>query len=227
MTDDDQPKLIHEPSPGLTDQTAIVLRKALKYTQHLPLKNIFIAGVADEIQEWGVVSAIVEEFELPNQRPSSVTDLLKMCGYEEVFVIPDDVYDFSSPFSSDILFDHIISFNNVPGKMSNPLGFFKNIHNLATPDATIVHSAPWQNQKDDSYYAINPKFWARLAQAQEYTCSGFLLVSGQDIERLEHPSLDGTKYELMGKYKTGDKQRPCTIYGFFHKSGNNEFVESF
>ena len=218
---------ITEPTSGLTDQTAIVLRKALKYTQHLPLKNIFIAGLADEIVEWGVVSTICEEFELPKARPSSVTDLLKMCGYQEVFVIPDDVYDFSSPFSSDIKFDHIISFNNAAGKMSNPLGFFKNIHNIGTSDAIIIHSASWQNQKDDAYYAINPKFWTRLAQAQEYACSGFLLVSGQVIEKLEHPSLDGTKYELMTKYKTADKQKPCTIYGMFSKTSDNEFVDNF
>ena len=208
-------------TPGLDDHSALIIRKIHKYYEHMRYESIFVGGINDSIDEWGVVESIMEEFNLGTKRPETVSGLLNMLGYETAYVIPDDVYDFGQPFKSDVVFDMAVSLSGLAGKIANQATFFENFHNLVKPGGTIIHSGVWQNAKDNRFYSHNPLFWARLAQVLHYGVSAHLLHVGNTLCRFEHPSLDGTDYELVSKYNIRHETRPAVLYTIYNKSEEN------
>lgn len=212
-------------TPGLNDHSALIIRKIHKYTEHMNLKSIFIGGLKDEIDEWGVLDTIMDEFDLGPKRPANVTELLEKLGYETIYIMPDDTYDFGSEFSSDTEFDIAFSMAALAGRIADQRTFFKNFHDLVKPGGIIIHSGVWQNAMDNRFFSHNPLFWARLAQVLHYGVSAHLMQVGNNIMRLEHPSLDGTDYELVAKYNTRSETRPCYIYTFYTKSETEEGFE--
>jgi len=206
---------------GLGDHTALIIRKIHKYYEHMKYESIFIGGLADKIEEWGVVEDIMDEFQLGPKRPDDVSSLLKMLGYETVYVIPDDEYAFGQPFKAEMQFDIAVSIQGLAGRVGNQEQFFKNFHDLVKPGGTIIHSGVWQNAKDDKFFSHNPLFWARLAQVLGYGVSAHLLQVGNELCRLEHPSLDGTDYELVAKYNIRHETKPAYIYTMYNKSEEN------
>ena len=208
---------------GLTDIGAGLIRKIHKYTMHLDNTKILIGGMADNIEEWGAVESMMEEFQLGDKRPATVTALLEMLGYRTIYVLPDDTYEFGQPFQSDTKFDIAIGMYGLAGKVADQKQFFKNFHDLVDVGGLIVHSGVWANGKDNRFYSHNPMFWARLAQHNEYGVQAHFLSHGNGLERLEHPRAEGTGLELVGKYQIRNIERPAYIYTLYTKNVNDEF----
>lgn len=206
-------------TPGLNDMSATMLRKIHKFTQHANYKSIFIGGIRDVIEEWGSVSGMLEEFELGDERPRDLTHLLELMGYETIHIMPDDEYDFNTPFKSNIEFDIAINMNSMAGKVSDQRTFFENYHVLVKKNqGVIVHSGCWLNGNDSAYYNYQPKFWATLAAQCHYNVIAHFAQSAKEIVRLENCSVEGTGGDLVSLYssKFENKYRPVHVYTLYY-----------